>query len=166
MTGINIQTYTDVYQESVTDLILNIQNSEFGIPITLELQPDLNEIPAFYQVNKGNFWVATIGNEVIGTISLLDIGNNQGVLRKMFVNKKYRGKELGIGYKLLNTLLTWARDQNIEEIFLGTTDRFSGAQKFYEKNGFTGIEKQELPENFPVMEVDTRFYRFQVTFLS
>ena len=162
MSGINIEIYRDSYKNQVADLILTIQTVEFGIPITLDLQPDLNEIPVFYQTNSGNFWIAKIDEEIIGTISLLDIGNQKGALRKMFVNKNYRGKEFGVGQKLLNTLIDWSRTKGLTEIFLGTTEKFIGAQRFYEKNGFKEIKKQELPETFPVMDVDIRFYRFAV----
>ena len=162
MSGLTIEPYTDIHKKEVADLILSIQNAEFGIPITLELQPDLNEIPNFYQTNNGNFWIAKIDDQIIGTISLLDIGNRQGALRKMFVRKDYRGKEFGVGQKLLTTLLEWSRHKGITEIFLGTTDKFIAAQRFYEKNGFKEIQKKELPETFPVMEVDIKFYRLSV----
>jgi len=162
MSELNIEIYTDTYKNEVADLILNIQTSEFGIPITLESQPDLNEIPRFYQKNNGNFWIAIIDNQVVGTISLLDIGNHSGALRKMFVNKNYRGKEFGVGQMLLGTLLDWARSKNITEIFLGTTEMFIAAHRFYEKNGFKEIEKQELPEAFPVMAVDIKFYQISI----
>jgi len=126
------------------------------------VQPDLNEIPGFYQTNSGNFWIATIDDKIIGTISLLDIGHRKAALRKMFVDKNYRGKESGGGQRLLNTLSDWARHKGFTEIFLGTTEKFIAAQRFYEKNGFKEIEKQELPGAFPVMEVDSKFYRFSV----
>ena len=162
MSGVTIETYTDTNKKAVADLILHIQNVEFGIPITLELQPDLDQIPGFYQTNNGNFWIAKIDDKIVGTISLLDIGDRKGALRKMFVDKHYRGKEFGVGQKLLNTLVDWARDKGFTEIFLGTTEKFTRAQRFYEKNGFKEIEKQELPETFPVMEVDIKFYRFSI----
>lgn len=162
MNGVNIEIYTDTHKKDVVDLILSIQHAEFRIPITLELQPDLKEIPKFYQTNSGNFWIAKIGNEIIGTISLLDIGNHKGALRKMFVNKNYRGKEYGVGQKLLETLVDWSKHKGFTEIFLGTTEKFTRAQRFYEKNGFTEIEKHELPQTFPVMEVDIKFYRFSI----
>ena len=162
MNGVNIEIYTDIHKKDVADLILKIQTTEFGIPITLELQPDLNEIPLFYQTNDGNFWIAEIAGKIIGTISLLDIGNRKAALRKMFVDKNYRGKEFGVGQKLLNTLIDWGRHKGFTEIFLGTTEKFTRAQRFYEKNGFEEIEKQELPTTFPVMEVDIKFYRFSV----
>lgn len=163
MSEISIETYTDINKKDVADLILHIQNVEFDIPITLKLQPDLNAIPGFYQTNSGNFWIAKIDGKIIGTISLLDIGNRQGALRKMFVDKHHRGKEFGVGQKLLNTLLAWAKLKGFTEIFLGTTQKFLAAQRFYEKNGFKEIEKQELPEDFPVMDVDIKFYRFSLT---
>ena len=78
----NIEIYTDVYKIKVAELILNIQNIEFGIPITLNQQPDLNEIPKFYQNGNGNFWVAKVEGNLVGTIALLDIGNNKGALRR------------------------------------------------------------------------------------
>ncbi len=162
MTGTSIEIYTDNYKEIVIDLILSIQNGEFGIPITREQQPDLNEIPAFYQVGNGNFWIAKLAEKVIGTIALLDIGNNKGALRKMFVDKEYRGKEFGIGQNLLNNLVQWARQKGITEILLGTTEKFIGAQRFYEKNGFAELQKQDLPKGFPVMDVDVKFYKLSV----
>ena len=162
MNEVKIEVYTDINRKDVADLILHIQNDEFGIPITLKLQPDLNEIPGFYQTNSGNFWIARIDDKIIGTISLLDIGNGKGALRKMFVDKDYRGKEFGVGQKLLNNLIAWAKQKGFTEIFLGTTEKFIAAQRFYEKNGFNKIEKQELPQAFPVMEVDIKFYRFSI----
>jgi predicted N-acetyltransferase YhbS len=42
---------------------------------------------------------------------------------------------------------------------LGTTAKFLAAHRFYEKNGFREIAQTELPASFPVMTVDTKFYR-------
>ena len=158
----SIEIYQDNYKDRVIDLILNIQNEEFRIPITREQQPDLSEIPKYYQVNNGGFWIARLNEKIIGTIALLDIGNNKGALRKMFVDKNYRGKEFGVGQKLLNSLVAWARQKGVTEIFLGTTEKFIGAQRFYEKNGFIELQKQDLPKEFPVMDVDVKFYRLTV----
>ncbi len=80
-----IKIYSDIYKEDVVKLILGIQKAEFGIPINLKGQPDLNDLSSFYQNNDGDFWVALDDNIVVGTIALLDIGNRLGALRKMFV---------------------------------------------------------------------------------
>lgn len=155
---IEIQAYRPEHAQGVVDVILPIQQEEFGIPITLEGQPDLKDIAGFYQKGHGNFWVALDGGKVVGTISLLDIGNAQVALRKMFVAASHRGKEHGTAARLLEGAIAWARAQGVRQIFLGTTDKFLAAHRFYEKNGFRLIEKNTLPPAFPVMVVDSRFY--------
>ncbi|MBP1313659.1 GNAT family N-acetyltransferase [Herbaspirillum huttiense F1] len=155
---IEIQVYRPEHAQGVVEVILPIQQEEFGIPITLEGQPDLKDIAGFYQKGLGNFWVAVDGGKVVGTISLLDIGNAQVALRKMFVAASHRGKEHGTAARLLEGAIAWARAQGVRQIFLGTTDKFLAAHRFYEKNGFRLIEKSTLPPAFPVMVVDTRFY--------
>ncbi|MEN2671684.1 GNAT family N-acetyltransferase [Herbaspirillum huttiense] len=155
---IEIQVYRPEHAQGVVEVILPIQQEEFGIPITLEGQPDLKDIAGFYQKGHGNFWVAVDVGKVVGTISLLDIGNAQVALRKMFVAASHRGKEHGTAARLLEGAIAWARAQGVRQIFLGTTDKFLAAHRFYEKNGFRLIEKSTLPPAFPVMVVDTRFY--------
>ena len=61
---------------------------------------------------------------------------------------------------LLNELLAWAREKDLSEIYLGTTSKFLAAHRFYEKNGFEEIPKSSLPERFPVMIVDVKFYKY------
>ncbi len=155
-----IRTYSDAYKQDVANLILEIQKTEFEIPITLAGQPDLTDISNFYQNDNGNFWVALVDNIVVGTIALLDIGNRLGALRKMFVTAEYRGKDFGVGQKLLDNLFEWTRQKKYNEILLGTTEKFIAAQRFYEKNGFVEIEKEALPSEFPIMLVDVKFYKY------
>lgn len=51
-----------------------------------------------------------------------------------------------------------ARDRGVRQLWLGTTDRFLAAHRFYEKNGFGLVEAENLPASFPRMAVDIRFY--------
>jgi N-acetylglutamate synthase-like GNAT family acetyltransferase len=160
--------------DGVLDLIVPIQREEFGIAITAQDQPDLRDIPNYYQTGKGNFWVARHQGAVVGSVALLDIGRGNGpaapggtgrqqaALRKMFVKQAYRGGENGVAKLLLDSLLEWARAQAIEEIYLGTTDKFLAAHRFYEKHGFAEVPKASLPASFPVMSVASRFYRITV----
>jgi N-acetylglutamate synthase-like GNAT family acetyltransferase len=156
---VSIETYLPSQTRAIGELIVGIQTAEFQIPITLEAQPDLRDIQGFYQQGNGNFWVALDREEVIGTIALLDIGNRQAALRKMFVHQAYRGAERGVAKMLLGTLLDWSRKSDIAEIFLGTTEKFVAAHRFYERNGFVEIDLLRLPPSFPVMAVDSKFYR-------
>ena len=64
---IKIIPYAAEHAAGVVSVILPIQQSEFAVPITLDAQPDLLDIPGFYQRNCGNFWVAIHGQDVVGT---------------------------------------------------------------------------------------------------
>lgn len=159
---IDIRPFALGFQDQVIELILTIQQKEFNIPITAKDQPDLGDIPGFYQQGSGNFWIAINQGQVIGTLSLKDIGNCQAALRKMFVHPDFRGAAFGTAKTLWETALEWAKGQTISEIFLGTTEKFLAAHRFYEKNGFVSLEKESLPPQFPLMAVDTKFYAFSV----
>ncbi len=153
-----IEPFGPEMTRGVIDLILPIQQREFGVEITLADQPDLGDIPGFYQKGAGGFWIAISQEAIIGAIALIDIGGGLGALRKMFVASNHRGKEYGVAAGLLKTLLDHARNQGMSGIYLGTTPMMAGAHRFYEKNGFQEIASVDLPENFPVMAVDKRFY--------
>ncbi|MHC0037658.1 GNAT family N-acetyltransferase [Pseudoneobacillus sp. C159] len=157
-----VMEYVEEFQGEVVDLILHIQQVEYGIPITKEHQPDLFAIEYFYQNGNGNFWVAVLDGKVIGTIGLLDIENQQVALRKMFVHKDYRGSTYQTASLLLSKAIAWAREKSVHSIYLGTTPQFLAAHRFYEKNGFQQIEVTDLPENFSVLAVDKRFYQYLV----
>ena len=160
MNDILVREYKAEDRESVIDLILPIQQQEFGIPITREDQPDLSDIPNYYQKGNGNFWVAFCNRQVVGTVALIDIGNNAVALRKMFVKKPYRGSGHGTAVHLLQTVFNWTETHGISSIYLGTTAKFIAAHRFYEKSGFKKVDRETLPPSFPVMKVDTIFYRF------
>lgn len=154
-----IKEYSPEYKEEVIGFILGIQRDEFHIPITREDQPDLGDIESFYQKGGGNFWLALYEGRIVGTISLIDIGCRQGALRKMFVAAAYRGKGHDIAKLLLKRLMSWADEQGMREIYLGTTVKFLAAHRFYEKNDFARIAREDLPAAFPVMKVDTVFFK-------
>lgn len=149
--------------DDVFALILPIQQDEFGIPVTVADQPDLTDIDGFYRRGGGEFWVAATGPRIVGTIALIDIGGGLGVVRKMFVAADRRGREpdreAGLAQRLLDVLTTHAAATGLSELWLGTTEKFLAAHRFYEKNGFSVIAADDLPAAFPRMAVDTRFYR-------
>ncbi|MFJ3486881.1 GNAT family N-acetyltransferase [Pseudomonas sp. NPDC090202] len=158
MHDIRIDRYAPGDEQGIVDLIVPIQREEFGIAITAQDQPDLMQIPAFYQVGTGDFWVARSGAEMVGTIGLKDIGNGEAALRKMFVAPDWRGREFGVARQLLDSLIEAAKARGVKRIYLGTTAKFLAAHRFYEKHGFELIEPDSLPASFPLMVVDTRFY--------
>jgi GNAT superfamily N-acetyltransferase len=159
---IAIQPFATKYADAVASLILPIQQQEFSVPVTLADQPDLTDIPGFYQARHGNFWIALDDGIVVGTIGLLDIGAGLGALRKMFVARSHRGAQFGVARHLLDELLGWTRAHAFTGVYLGTTAKFLAAHRFYEKNGFLEIRQEQLPASFPVMKVDTKFYHYSL----
>ncbi len=157
-----VTSYQEKHQHGIVDLILPIQQKEFNVPITIADQPDLKDIPSFYQKDNGNFWVASHATEVVGTIALIDIGNDQVALRKMFVHRDHRGKEKRVAQLLFDALVTWSKQKKVREVFLGTIDSMLAAHRFYVRNGFIEILKTELPEKFPIMRVDNRFFKLKI----
>lgn len=162
MGGLTIDRYVQGDETEVVALIVPIQSEEFGIAISAEDQPDLMNIPAFYQTGSGDFWLARKQGEVVGTIGMKDIGNHEVALRKMFVAATWRGREFGVARQMLECLLAASRQRGVKRIYLGTTEKFLAAHRFYEKHGFKRLAQQDLPAAFPLMGVDTRFYALDV----
>jgi GNAT superfamily N-acetyltransferase len=159
---LQIQPLDNTYSEQVIELILNIQQKEFNIPITVHDQPDLMQIESFYQEKGGNFWGAFVDGELVGSIALVKFDKTAGAIRKMFVKKEFRGKELNIAQILLEILISFCRENGIGDLYLGTVSVLKAAQRFYERNHFTEIEKGKLPDLFPLMSADDIFYHLKI----
>ena len=158
--AVTIAPYLPHQQREVGELVLSIQRQEFGVEVTLDDQPDLKDIPGFFQKGAGQFWCAVVDGRVIGSIGLLDLGHRAVALRKMFVHSGFRGgKGQSVAQQLLNQAEAWCRSMGIEEVLLGTIDRYAAACRFYERNNFQQVPEAELPKYFPKMKIDNRFYR-------
>ncbi|RXM41504.1 GNAT family N-acetyltransferase [Chryseobacterium sp. CH21] len=160
---LQIQPIGNSYSEQAIDLILTIQQKEFNVPLTIHDQPDLFEIESFYTEAGGNFWGAFVDGELVGTIALVKFDERAGAIRKMFVKKEFRGKELNIAQELLEILISFCRENGIDDLYLGTITILKAAQRFYERNNFEKIEKEKLPAQFPLMGSDDIFYHLNTT---
>ncbi len=146
----------------IISLVLPIQQVEFNVPVTIEGQPDLLDIETNYHKTGGGFWVADSGQLLVGTAGLIHIGQNAGIVRKMFVRKEFRGKETGIAQSLVNILIQHSRAAGITDLYLGSVDSMKAAHRFYERNGFAQITKGDMPSHFPLMPADNIFYHLHL----
>ena len=160
MSKYTIQPIYNNYINDIIELITHIQQKEFGIPISVHDQPDLLDIEANYHAGGGNFWGAFDGDELIGTIALIDIGHNAGTIRKMFIKDGHRGT--GLAQQLLDTMINYSREKQITHLYLGTSAVLKAAHRFYERNGFVLTDINEFPSYFPRMAVDTMFYALRL----
>ncbi|MNX00654.1 acetyltransferase [compost metagenome] len=152
-----IQPIQNEYENQIVDLILNIQQKEFNVPITLEDQPDLLDIQNFYFKSGGTFLGAFIDGKLVGTIALVKFNPEAAAIRKMFVKKEFRGKEFQIAQQLLEQLIAYSKENGIKNLYLGTVSLLQAALRFYEKNNFATIPKESLPTDFPLMKPDNTF---------
>jgi len=149
-------------RKQIMAMIETIQRNEFFIPIS----PDINDgilraEEEYYYHNTSNFWYAIDDQgSVIGCIGLKKINVKEGEIKKFFVDQRYRGK--GVAQKLMDVLFKAALKHNFETLYLGTTDKFLAAQRFYEKHGFSRISKEELPSEFVLCPVDSVFFKGKV----
>jgi len=116
--NMEIITYREEYRQQIIDLILHIQNDEAKINLSLEEQPDLLDIPNYYEKNGGEFWLAVDDKRVIGTLALMNKGNGNGILKKGFVVKEHR--KCGILSELYKTLLDYAKKNNMKQLMFDT----------------------------------------------
>lgn len=141
-------------------LILSILTTEFDFDVTRAHMADIDDAETFYGGDSA-FWVAVDDGRIVGTIALKRFSAG-GALRRMFVAADRRRREYAVGEELLRTLTEYAARMGMADIYLGTTDAFRGAHRFYEKNGFVRVDKSALPSDFPAMPPDNRFYKLRL----
>ena len=88
----------------------------------------------------GDIMVARKSGEIIGMVNLLytistALGERVALLEEMVVSPKGRG--LGVGSKLMNHTVAFAKESRCKRITLLTDHDNEGAHRFYQRNGFS-----------------------------
>ena len=151
-----IEAYSGTYDDEIISLILNIQNDEAGIDLSIQEQPDLLDIELYYQQPGGNFWVALLDGKVIGTIGLMLKEEHCAILKKFFVKKEFRSQKVGLA--LYEVLLKYAKVAGVQHIILDTPSVAHASHRFYEKAGFHIVRKDELPVSYSYPDRDSILY--------
>ena len=146
-------------RKQIVNMISDIQSKEFLIPITTETNAGvLKAEEEFYYNNSYNFWYAVNAEgKILGSIGLKKINREYGEIKKLFVIKEYRSKE--VAQKLMDTLLKAASKHKFKFLILGTVDKLQAAHKFYAKYGFTLVKQKDLPSGFEKNPLDNLFFR-------
>jgi GNAT superfamily N-acetyltransferase len=94
--------------DAVSALVLGIQNDEFNLGLSICDQADLTDIESYYLRSNGTFLVAENDrSDIVGTIGLLRLRADLGVMKKFFVAAPYRGKAHGIAQALYQAFLNF-----------------------------------------------------------
>lgn len=100
----------------------------------------LRHLPAIYDDAGGAFWVAHLDGVLVGTCGVFPIAPATLELRKMYLAVAARG--LGVGARLLEVAVAFARGHGARAIVLDTTDQMGRAIAFYERHGFVRDDAQ------------------------
>ena len=87
----------------------------------------------------GAVFFACLDDKVVGTCALIKHRDGILELAKMAVTKKYQGR--GIGAKLMQAIISRARELNAEAIYLQTSTKLKAANYLYQKFGFKKTKK-------------------------
>lgn len=147
-------------QSELREFVLGIQNGEFGLGFREEEQLDLLDTSGFYK--DGGFWIAEIDDKIIGCIGLQKLNSTSGVLRKLFVQKELRGKELNIAQKLFEKLKDEAISLGLEKILLDTPSVAEASHRFYQRNGFREIGRAEIPKDYVFPDRNSKIFELKL----
>lgn len=140
---LKIRLFNNKDTSKVIELISNIRINEFNLNFELAgLDLDLLVIEDYYIKSNGCFWVAeNSNNDIIGTTGIRKLTQfiSTCELNRMYVDSKYRG--LGLGQKLLNKAIDFARKSGYSIMLLDTYYCYDIAKKLYLKNDFQEISR-------------------------
>lgn len=118
-------------QEAVKMLILEGLEDHWGF-LDSSLNLDLEDISVSYA--GAYFLVATIADQVVACGALLPLDNACAQIVRMSVKRNMRG--MGLGSRLLESLIVYARETGLREIILETTAAWKEVIAFYQAHGF------------------------------
>ena len=86
------------------------------------------------RMQRMHMLVATVGDQVIGTVSGSLCDDDEGHLRGMAVLPEYQSS--GVAKDLLGAIEHWLKENGCNRVTLDTTLPLQRAMKFYERNGY------------------------------
>ncbi|MCM1151821.1 MAG: GNAT family N-acetyltransferase [Alistipes sp.] len=155
-----VRRYRDEDRDAAIGLILDIQNREAKIDLSLAEQPDLLDIGKNYIQGGGDFWIAEDDGYVVGTLGLMKHDAEWGILKKFFVRAEYRSCKVGLA--LYDRLLEHARRTGLRHILLDTPAVATKSHAFYERAGFHRINESELPIAYVYPDRESYLYRLDL----
>jgi putative acetyltransferase len=100
---------------------------------------DMHDVAGNYDRNGGLFLVLVDEARIVGTGALKRIDPNTAELGRMWFLAEYRDR--GLGRRMAEQLLTFAREQNYRRVRLDTSETCVDAIALFRKLGFQEIER-------------------------
>ena len=107
-------------------------------------------------IERGGFiWLARAGEEIVGTVGILNEGHGIFELIKMCVAESWRGK--GISKLLMETCLQKVKKLGGKKLFLFSNHQLQTALKLYTKYGFKNVEVTDSPFETADVKMELEF---------
>lgn len=131
--------YTEEIKKLARAAMENIGLEPSTVNLYLEDDFDYENILQVYK-NRSRLWIALEGGRVVGTVAIQEKNITTARLRRMFVAPDIQGE--GIGQRLLDVALKFAKENRYEKVLLNTDKLMNRAQRLYEKNGFHRLKDE------------------------
>jgi GNAT superfamily N-acetyltransferase len=127
--------------------------------IATTINGELKQLLEVFSEEKRNvFWVVESADEIIGCFGIESHGADDTELRRMYLDKSYRGA--GIAQRMLDHAQAEARALGFKKMILSTAEIQRSAVVFYRKSGFRQIRTETAETMNPKQAGGglTRFY--------
>jgi putative acetyltransferase len=139
LTSIDIRSYLP---EDQTGVIAAVKAAYDSLGYTMdftEFDRDLTDIPETYQDSGGEFWVAVDEGLIVGCVGVTRESPEVCELHRLYLLPSHKGK--GLGRRLIETVISWCRDQGCRELVLWSDIKFETAREVYIRCGFSPTQK-------------------------
>jgi N-acetylglutamate synthase-like GNAT family acetyltransferase len=126
----------------VKQLIRGILDKEFLSERQAYAGSDLDDPACYYAGPKDIFLVAEKDGAIIGTVAIKEGAPDTALLRRIFLNKAFRGN--GYGAKLLQKALAFCFEQHYQNVIFRGTDTMQAALKLCLKEGFEETDVAQM----------------------
>lgn len=158
-----VREFRKTDNSDVVSLVLGIQNDEFHLNLSISDQKDLTDIEAYYRDRGGAFLIAeNQDGAIVGTIGLMCLRHDLGVMKKFFVAAEYRGKDRGVAMALYERFVESAKSKGLTQIILDTPAAAVRSHTFYRSVGFVQLDRSALPMTYDFPERDTLFFQLRL----
>lgn len=118
-----------------------IYADEYGFDTTFEpyVARPLSDFSLCKDKSRQRIWVVEYQGKIVGSIAIVDAGENEAQLRWLLLTEKTRGK--GLGKLLVKKALDFCRKKGYRNVYLWTIDALPAARSLYVKYGFEVTEE-------------------------
>lgn len=148
-----IRSFVQADQAETRQLILEGLGGHFGF-IDESMNPDLDDIHSHYLEAGGDFVVAVLAGEIVGTGALVKESEWAGRLVRMSVKETCRRQ--GIGTSLVAYLLGLAERRGFHQLLVETNLDWHDAIGLYAAHGFLEYDRDEVSTYMGLDLVRTR----------